>query len=683
MIWALVNLVANICITPSSWLREVTPIRKKGPMKVSNLNNLRPVSYTCPLECIFDACWLWRNKQKLDIYLGAHQHGGRVDALVVSLSLIICLQLRTAAGLPTLLKKADLLQGFDLSWRSGCLVHLARAQIQGRDWLLVDSNFSQDKVRVRLLNLVGPIHKLVEFAIGQGKRTSVHLFGALTRGLADLYSTSPKVGMGWTKTEVERVWSPVATDVHVDMVRIWSLPQLVQLVNRMKTQDQVDHSINLFSMTERLLALEEAAPFQVNFYFFQFVDDAFSLDSSMFGLSSSCIADFLFTHFWRHKFASGAKGPVVLPVNWTRNEIDFSHIPDAQRPRLVDEVSVLGVLVDQNLSFEPLVAECCARFLKEAQGLISTCRDHSLGLLLQVDQIWNRVEPAALHAAVALASHAQGWPALSRRVNKVHYMVCKELLGCSGASLGVGGQSRVMHELGMRWRLGTRLAFRILVLRVRLLCLPVNLEAATPIWAALVTKGSTWLSHTQELAHLFGIENDFLETPGVAQLLRHGLDSDVKRAVHLWKTQILLPHFQRHEAKWFQEQSALWETTHSVRVAWDSHHLRLLRFLKTVMWSKPMWYHFRIWSFVRITGAFPSHCVSSTQSLVEELPRCPFCFLPRIGIEHVLACNRLPVNRPQRESWFDLDPAESFAERVRFVSTGLVAACKQAAKDCL
>ena len=122
--------------------------------------------------------------------------------------------------MPTLLKKTDLLQGFDLSWRSGCLVHLAHAQIQGRDWLLVDSNFSQDKVRVRLLNLVGPIHQLVEFAIGQGKRTSVHLFGALTRGLADLYSTSPKVGMGWTKTEVERVWSPVATDVHVDMVRI-------------------------------------------------------------------------------------------------------------------------------------------------------------------------------------------------------------------------------------------------------------------------------------------------------------------------------------------------------------------------------------------------------------------------------------------------------------------------------
>ena len=61
---------------------------------------------------------------------------------------------------------------------------------------------------------------------------------------------------------------------------------------------------------------------------------------------------------------------MVLPVNWTRNEIDFSHTPDAQRPRFVDEVSVLGVLVGQNLSFEPLVAECCARFLKEAQGLI-------------------------------------------------------------------------------------------------------------------------------------------------------------------------------------------------------------------------------------------------------------------------------------------------------------------------
>ena len=93
-------------------------------------------------------------------------------------------------------------------------------------------------------------------------------------------------------------------------------------------------------MTERLLALEEAAPFQVKL--FQFVDDAFSLDSSMFRLSSSCIADFLFTYFWRHGFGSGANGPVVLPANWPRNEFDLCHIPDAQRPRLVDEVSVLG-----------------------------------------------------------------------------------------------------------------------------------------------------------------------------------------------------------------------------------------------------------------------------------------------------------------------------------------------------
>ena len=200
---------------------------------------------------------------------------------------------------------------------------------------------SKDKVRVRFLNLVGPIHKLVEFAIGQGERTSVHLFGALTRGLADLYSTSPKVGMGWTKTEVARVWSPVATDVHVDMVRIWSLPQLAQLVNRMKTQDQVDHSINLFSMTERLLALEEAAPFQVTVNF-----------SNLLMMRLASQISFSHTSGDTNVFL-GAKGPMVLSVNWARNEIDISHIPDAQRPRLVDEVSVLGVLVDQNLSFEP------------------------------------------------------------------------------------------------------------------------------------------------------------------------------------------------------------------------------------------------------------------------------------------------------------------------------------------
>ena len=187
--WALVNMLATLCLIPGSWFREISPIRKKGPVVVNDLTNLRPVAYTCPLECIFDACWLVRNRAKLESFMGPEQHGGRADGVLLALSIITCLQLRTDAGLPAFLKKADLLQGFDLSWRDGCLYQLAQAGLGGRDWLLQDSAFSRDNFRIKLSHVVGPLCALTEFGIGQGKANSVHLFGVLTRGLADLYCT--------------------------------------------------------------------------------------------------------------------------------------------------------------------------------------------------------------------------------------------------------------------------------------------------------------------------------------------------------------------------------------------------------------------------------------------------------------------------------------------------------------
>ena len=88
------------------------------------------------------------------------------------------------------------------------------------------------------------------------------------------------------------------------------------------------------------------------------------------------------------------------------------------------------------------------------------------------------------------------------------------------------------------------------------------------------------------------------------------------------------------------------------------------------MWSKPMWHHFPIWCFVKITGAFPSHGVNSNRSLLNFLDAHSVPIREQ-GIGHVLACdqwNGLPGG-----SWFDLDPNESLPERIRFLTT-LVAA---------
>ena len=81
-----------------------------------------------------------------------------------------------------MIKKADLFQGYDLSWRDGALVRLVKAGIKGRDWLAIDSAFL-DHFRIKL--------GLLELSVAQGKWSAVHLFNSLVRGLADQLMQGP------------------------------------------------------------------------------------------------------------------------------------------------------------------------------------------------------------------------------------------------------------------------------------------------------------------------------------------------------------------------------------------------------------------------------------------------------------------------------------------------------------
>ena len=80
--------------------------------------------------------------------------------------------------------------------------------------------------------------------------------------------------------------------------------------------------------------------------------------------------------------------------------------------------------------------------VKESQAMISTMRDSALKLVWQVEQLHCRVETSALYAAAAVARHSHGWAAVAKRLNHAQYVVCKDILGCPGASLAEGGQSR-------------------------------------------------------------------------------------------------------------------------------------------------------------------------------------------------------------------------------------------------
>ena len=336
--WSLCCLISVACVSPSSWFREVTPIRKKGPKVVSDVACLRPISYVGDLENLSDALWLNHNKQALEAYYGQEQHGGRSDATLVALGILVAAQIRKEAGLPTIIKKADLFQGYDLSWRDGTLVHLAKAGVKGRHWLAIDSAFSADHFRIKLGLLVGPIKTLSEFSIAQGKRSAVHLFNSLVRGLPDqLNQSCVGVGLGFTDHDTGRLLA--GRSVHVGCNEPLRFVRQMSQLTQAEARYIVAHA-DRASGADLLVALDILAPLRV--CCFQFVDDSFTLQSTVAGVNATCKAAETFCELWRHRFAGGSKGPTVLPVACALASNSFSEPMGGSLPQLVDSMKILG-----------------------------------------------------------------------------------------------------------------------------------------------------------------------------------------------------------------------------------------------------------------------------------------------------------------------------------------------------
>ena len=142
--WLLLNLFLALGVVPSAWMREISFIRKRGPQIVTDFKNLRPISYTDELQTLFDLAWLQKCRSILEAYVGSEQSGGRYDSVLISLGILIALQTRRNLSLPTFCLKADLLQGYDLAWKSAILLHTRWAGIKGSLWLCLDSSLQQD-----------------------------------------------------------------------------------------------------------------------------------------------------------------------------------------------------------------------------------------------------------------------------------------------------------------------------------------------------------------------------------------------------------------------------------------------------------------------------------------------------------------------------------------------------------
>ena len=668
--WALSCLISVCCVTPSSWYREITPIRKRGPKIVSDVNCLRPISYVGDLESLVDALWLRRNKTSLEVYCGGEQHGGRSDATLITLAILVVAQLRLAVNLPTLITKADLYQGYDLAWRQGTLIHLARAGIAGRDWLQQDAAFSSDNFRVRVGILVGPIRQLFNFSIAQGKRTAVHLFNILARGLPDqLNQACVGVGIGHSFQDVREAMAHCSTWYGcAEALSECANPPSLSGSEAARVVNQSCQA----TASDRLVALDVLAPAKC--LCFLFVDDSFTLQSTVAGMNKACAAAEDFTKIWRHKFAGGTKGSVLLPVGCSLPPGAIYECVGGSPPKVVNSMKILGSLIDKDLALDDALNVGCATLLDQARSLNNQTRQLGLGINVAVDEVHTRVLPSALFGIEVVASCKIGWKQVCLKLNRTFYQMAKELLGVPSLSLGQGGSARLFAELGIGMRLATRVAIRIALCRARALCLSPELAAARPFRVAMSQVGSNWLHHAECVsATQLSLSTDFIDDGPWLPLLQTQCG---QAAVLSWKHKVVLPAALLKERQWFAAQAQLWENSHSeARFGERCAKPLFLGLLPRLVWHSGKWRYLRAWAIARLTGCFPLAVWGAWLGVPQVVPQCPGCMEIGAHLQHVLECPGLAALHPKTPifPWVLQDTADPVELEMKVLFVGRIA----------
>ena len=553
--WAIINLIFFIGLVPSSWFRVISPIRKRGPEVVTKQECLRPICYVSDLEGAFDMVWLHLHKQLLIDYAGSEQVGGQTDPVLVSIGFLISLRSRLNSGLPSLLMKADLLQGYDLAWRDAVRVHAWLAGVQGRGWLLLDASLSSDVARVRLGPLLGPFFVILNHGIRQGGRSTVQLFGAFAKGLTQaVASSNVGVGLGHDATVTRCVLGSNRVASGLSEPRWEILRRGIMAFNPMAPQDTLRATLAPeASKEEALLLLDAAAKF--SFLQMQFVDDAFVFQSTPWGLFKVCAALSNFAVLWHHRFAAGKKAASLLCVGEDWPETLTLPILDGEQIRPVQQLEVLGTSLDKSLSLEAGLSALGQRLHDAGHHLGRALEAQGLGIAWHAEQFPIRAESAALFGCELLAACVEGWPVVARRLNQMHYRALKALLGIANLSLGDGGYSLMLTWLGYQWRLSAKVGLRIVTALARLLTLPPHSLLHEVVRAAAGVTGETWVESARGVARSFGVETipswETLPSTVFAK-------ADVKLFIQNWKRACVIPAISAKERLWQQEARSKW-----------------------------------------------------------------------------------------------------------------------------
>ena len=644
LLLSLANLSRHVGLTSTIWsLRQFAHIRKSGSMVVRRIQCLRPISLTTDMAHLVDGLWLNRNRLKMEALAGPCQVGGVSGTQLLLLAILLLAQVRDYQGLPLYLAILDLKWAFDVARLNNMRLACSEAGVCGIDWLLIDDVFSLDRQCVHLHGLLSQVFVL-GCGIAQGRRFSVHVFNCLLSGLRnEVRRVLPDGVCAWLPRSVMRAVSCV--DLAGPNLDYTSMPQqetLKPFLERFQKDALLPHQQArevqealemLPSFADRCALLDALGSCPIEPL--QYVDDTTIPCSSPGAVrcvvnksaSSACT-----------RYATRTKSQFHYGKNKTCAMALLSSPPldpcslDCE---VVSQKTILGVLFDQDLTFEPLLRATLARAWSMFVDLFHTAETGGFSVPVLVSQVIIRLHPVilCLAAFIALVPGVQG------KLNHLQWRWGKAILGCRY-------QRELRHHLvvaqcGWDMRLGTCLLLELVMTRARIVLLPEDHPTARLAACLQTAPCVSWFTQVKALLQEASLHCTLPTLSGCGFFTCQEISaarSDAflrKKILRRYRQEVvrpmLLEYDRRHLAECLSFDIPVFGCSlatlgfYTLNLDWEIFHLKT---------PNIMWFNFRAWCLVRITARWPLPLFGC-----KELPvylTCPACGEPEASIGHLL-----------------------------------------------
>ena len=220
---------------------------------------------------------------------------------------------------------------------------------------------------------------------------------------------------------------------------------------------------------------------------------------------------------------------------------------------MVEQRRLLGVLVDNKLTFEPCLSEAIARGHAQFNDFFYAAESTGLLVLVAAAQVPLRIEPRVLYAAAFIATVVGA----ETKLNRLQQAWGRRLLGCH-----LGPMLRwpiVFAQCGWTMRLGTRCREKAIMMRARLCVLPEDHPAVVMFTVARGTLAPTWEASVSQLMQdpflqepIPGMLESCCVPPGLLQKARSCVDTRAQ-VLAVYKLNVVRPVLQQYDLRAYHQ----------------------------------------------------------------------------------------------------------------------------------